>query len=556
MLLLTTAPTYVPHIWMQENSFVLFRMVQFLTSCLMAKVKQWPTQRYLFWSALALVAFLTLLLRVVHLGQSYDIHGDEWIYLHISENVADHHGLRFFDRPFFLHPPAFFFFEAAYLKLFQPSSSNIIEKIYAVRHVNAVFAALSAAALLSIGRAVAGWAGGLAAASMFALDPFVTRMNSLNLLDTSAVFWVLLGYSLVLPAVARPGVGEPQRRLTLQRGIAAGLAFGVALLTKDMTIFLSVLPLALCFVLRWSLRRQDVVLVVAVTTITYLQYLLAVVAVGQWQDFMASKSHGLLRFAGLVQVTGFNQTGGPSFLQAIVNNLSQYVTTYAFIGCGVVACSLLVVLGGARNRLVAAFTVSAYALLGYSILQGTLEEQFFYFLIVPSILATAVAITQVLVAHVIIGWKIGVRPHRAAVLVTVIAGIVFFSWSSAVWGRVHFTPDNGYERLLIYLDHNLPKQSDLTISSLTAYYLLGGRYQVNYLEPTQRLRAAETSGQYLQISTQQIENNYGAITPGDYVWLASHGERVFVFEGRSLGTLAVYRLPATNQPSKDFITDR
>src|SRR5919199_6648567 len=215
------------------------------------------------WIVALLVGLTTFGLRATHLSRSFDVFIDEVTYLRIAHGVGTNLQFKLFDKTFYLRPPLFFFLEAAFLRLTH-SSGTTLEQIYTLRYLNVLFASLSAGGLLLIARRLGGWKAGLIAAGLFALDPFVIKMNSLVLLDTSTLWWVLAGYGLLLwgmddtprpmtfrrrtaagSSVATPAAGAaesevqvlpPAARTTLPlwRALLAGLCFGLALLTKDL----------------------------------------------------------------------------------------------------------------------------------------------------------------------------------------------------------------------------------------------------------------------------------------------------------------------------------
>lgn len=510
------------------------------------------------WLTAGLLALLTLGLRAVNLTQSYDIHVDEVIYQGISQNLADHGRLELFGGPFYLHPPAFFLWEAAYIRLIHPQG-DVIHQVFAVRPINLAFAAFTAALLFLIAQRVVGWRAGLAAAGIFALDPFVIRMNSVNLLDTSAIMWVLLGHFLALRMAGGDGAGRAW--LTP----ATGIAYGLALLTKDMMAPLTLLPLAICFALDWALPRRASVLVGATALATYSLYPITIAAMGDWHDFQEQKLHGLERFVGLVQETGFKQSGGPSLIQAIVSNLDQYATTYALIGSGLAAICILLLVGHQKARLLGIWTGSAYALLAYSLAHGTLEEQFFYFLVVPSILGTSSAALLLVhlqtgkgallapVVPVFLGWsqlmvgglyarflRAWQRLRRPGIVLFAALGVAFLAWSGSVWARVHTTPDNGYERLAAFFAEVAPDRNRVAVASQSAAIILTDYVKGKVFDPED----FESGGsEYLELSTKNVENHYGEPSPEFYDWIVRRGEVAFAFRGRSYGILAVYRFP-------------
>ena len=256
-----------------------------------------PVTVWLWLALLLFVAFIsTVLLRGSNMNRAFDIFVDEGVYLSLSQSVTE--GLRpstyltnFTSDvgPFYLHPPAFFYTEAAFLDLLQPGG-NMVQQIYAARWVNVLFAGLTAMLLFLLGRNVAGTVAGIAAALIFAADPWVIRIDSRNLIETSATFWIVLGYCLLVYYIRRP------RSTWL--AIGAGLAFGIAALSKDPTVFLTLLPLAICFTLGWAIPRRIALLVASITCLVYAVYVLAVTLAGDLPLFLFQKSGGVRRLAG------------------------------------------------------------------------------------------------------------------------------------------------------------------------------------------------------------------------------------------------------------------
>jgi len=489
------------------------------------------------WAAALSVGAITFFLRAFRLGVSWDIFVDEITYARISQSAAQNLEVTLFGNPFYLHPPLFFFLEGAYLQLIDPAG-GLIDQIYDARYLNAAFAGLSAVVLFGIGRCLTGWPVGFAAALIFALDPFVIKMNSRNLIESSALLWVLLGYLVLFSALVRTPSerGNKRGRISAWRAIMAGVLFGLALLSKDTTAFVTLLPLGACFVLGWAISRRRSFVAGVVAVLVYLPYPLVVWAIGDWPDFSYQKFQGALRLAGIFHETGFNQEGGRSFIDAIISNLDEFATTYFLLGAGALSVLVLIFLGERTPviRLFLAWVASAYSLLAYIVLLGALEEQFFYYLIVPAILVTVAAVAFLLRSR-----TTGGRTRQALLAVTAILAVAFVSWSGYVWTRVHFTPDNGYERVVAYFEKNAPEDSTIAVTSDVAQFLLGDK-SIKYGTP-EDLR--ENDVEYVVVSSSLIEQGYSEATPEFYAYVEDQGEVVYGFEGRSFGLTLVYQLP-------------
>lgn len=498
------------------------------------------------WAIIAALALVAYLLRAYHLDTSSDIFVDEVTYLRLGQSVAHHGRVYLYGEPFFLHPPAFFVLEGAVLRLLSPDG-DLVEQIYAMRHINAVLAGVSAGAMLALGRSVAGWPAGLIAAAFFTLDPFVMRLNSRNYLETLAIAGILVGYAVLLPAVK-----GPRSEVGLPRSLVVGVAFGIALLTKDMTAFLSVVPMGVCCVLGWSIERRAALRVALWTGAVYGIYPIAIVFSGHTSDFVDQKFRGLARFTGQIQETGFNQEGGPSFSAAILSNLKAFAATYVLIAVGTAAVGLLAIFGADRAKLVAAWGGSAYAMMAYAVAAGTLEEQFFYFLVVPAMASTAGAIVLLRRGHLVEGFLGATRPARWGRRLLLsragrwagrmgsVAVALFVVWTSYVWIDVRTTPDNGYERTLAYLDANVREGARIGVTTETAEFLLD-RFRVTVVTSVEDIRVMDA--EYVLVSDRLTDLGYSTIDESVLGWLTENGETVYSTTGPSFGTLSVIAIP-------------
>ena len=489
----------------------------------------WP-KKLGFWATIVLVGVATFVLRAVRLDVSWDIFVDEISYLRISQSVAQNLEVSLYGNTFYLHPPAYFLPRRGVHQALSPTG-DLIHQIYDVRYVSVVLAALTAVVLFGIGRHLAGWPAGAAAAVVFALEPYVIKMNSRNYLDTAAMLWVVLGYYVLFSTIT-----EEKRRLPLWRLLAAGFLFGLGLLNKDMIAFATLLPLAVCFFTGWAMYRLQSMLVGVVALLTYLPYPLTVYAIGDWNDFSFQKFRGLSRLAGLIDETGFNQENGPSFVGAVLANLREFVSTYALLATGSLSVLILFFFfAGAAKRLLLAWTASTYALLAYVVLFGTLEEQFFFFLIIPSILATTVTATLVLETR-----ELNVLVQRALLATTIVLAAAFLSWTGYVWVQVHFHPDNGYERIAAGL-REIPEEYSVGASNDTTQFVMRDlRVSDELYRSVDEVRADELD--YIIISSKLVEQGYGP-SPKFYRWVTTHGKLTHGFVGRSFGLLGIYRLP-------------
>ena len=484
-----------------------------------------------WWQALTLLAVFTVtfVLRDYRLGPTFDIHVDELTYLNISQTVLDRLQVRLYGEPFYLHPPAYFFLEALLLKILHPVG-DVIQQIYAARFLNVILGALSSLLIYQIGRRLAGWKAGLTAALLFALDPFSIRTNSQTLLETSAVFWALLGWWPLFQAAAR---GHFRKRDI----VWSGMSFGLALLTKDMLVFLTMLPLGVCFLSRWAVPRRVAGWTLLTAVLTYLPYPVIVFLVGDGRLLAEAKLSGLARFLGATKTTGFKRAGGPSLIQALASNLQTFGTTYLLVAMGAVAVVMLWRWrsGQPLQRLLALLVTCAYALLAFAVLIGTLEEQFFYYLTVPAMLAVSVAFWN---------WRAdrGSAGRRGVSVAGVMVAVMFCGWTLFTWAALHLSPSNGYQVLRAYLTRHVPPNSRIATLTEESVFLTGG-YITGVWKDSDALRGSQV--QYVILSTQQVARGYGYATPALKTWLDAHAQLLTSVPSRSYGALNLYKLPTS-----------
>jgi 4-amino-4-deoxy-L-arabinose transferase-like glycosyltransferase len=490
----------------------------------------WKNSTLRFWLAVVLVGVITFGLRAYHLGRSYDIFIDEVTYLRISQNVASSLQVQLYGRPFFLHPPAFFFIEAAYLKLFPPNG-DIIHTIYAVRWINVFLSAITAVLLFLIAYRARGWLSGLVVAVLYGLNPFIIRISSLNLLETSAIVFIAAGYWVLISAMR-----DPNMPIALYRIILAGVLFGIALLIKEPTAFLTILPLLVCFALKWAIERRAALVTILVSVEVYVIYPLIAFLSGGETEFFRQKFNGFLRFLGVVQITGLNRPAGPSLSQTILARLPVYGTTYLLMALGALAVLVLLLYPGRISRLIGIFAACAYAMMAYLILLGTLEEQYFIYVAVPSILACGIAVDLIKSSLVF------ERFRRNLVIVFVTSAVLFAGWDTYQWVDAHTRPDNTYEQVMTYLRSNVPGGKKVASNSETGQYVFGGYlsgpwgswYRVQDLQ--------KYKPDYLLWTPDTVAWNFGDEAQELTDFVAQNGTLVFETTGRYGNKAELYHL--------------
>ncbi len=481
---------------------------------------------------LALCVFgVTVALRLIHLHGAYDVFLDESTYSRISAGAAVDGRLVFGNFPFYLHGPLSFYLQAFWIHAFN-ITGTAIDVIYGLRVFNVLVAGLVSVLVFAVVRSAASRGPALLAAALFAFDPFIVSFDSRLFLETLATLWVALGFYLLLPLAGNEQRGSSSGRL---RSLTGGFAFGLALLTKETSAPLYVLPLLWCVLRGAPLRRRSALTALVTAALTYLPYPVVVVLTGGASQFSEQKFGGIERMLGLVQATGYNRPGAPSLLSRVSADLGTFLMTYVLIALGAAASVWLYRRGDMRQRLVAMWGLAALIMLGFQTTQGTIEEQMFYYLVVPSIVTVACVLS-------LFSLDLRASRRRVAIVLTLVVAIAGFDM--AEWVGAHTRSDTGIVRAVAWMQSHAPTDTRVApladgIQLLLPDYVLLFNPEAGDVSPAQ-LRAAGT--QLVITSSLQAEQGYSAASPALLTWLQRNARRRFTASGASTGTVVIWQL--------------
>jgi len=482
---------------------------------------------------------VTLFVRLAMHDRSFDLFGDEVIYTDLGRSVISGGFPRFYG-PFFLHGPAFFYLEAGWARI-EGYPGSLMGWIYEMRMLNCVLAGATAVVLVLLTTRASSPRAGAVVGALYAVEPFCIRQNDRVLLETAMMFWVMLGY-LVFTSL----IGRLPRRHDWLRAVGAGLFFGVATLTKDEGVLLTVLPLAAGAVLRWGPRLRLTVLTIATTVAVYAAYMAVVFENGYFSIFWQGKTAGVQRMLGLVQSTGFNSSSGTggSLQSRLIAEIAYFGTTYTMLLLAGLAVLVVLFRGDQLQRMLGLLYCAAGVTLAYAVFLGTLEEQELYLLVVPSLVIIPVAATLLLG-----GSRYRRRSRRGSsgtrklgvaamgALLTIALGVNLLTCV-----RWLLTPDEGFAQLISYVTEHIPAGTPIAAvnGDIETGYALPD-YQVGYWDT--RAALAQAHVRYFVVEWATVDQGYSDQTPAEVQNLVSGGQVLFSFAGRTYGTLVLYQLP-------------
>ena len=187
---------------------------------------------------------------------------------------------------------------------------------------------------------------------------------------------VLIGLVLVVDHLATAAATAGWRgRLRL---VAAGLAMGYGVFTKDVLFVCTVAPVVLAVLWRRTLPLREASLLVGTTVVPYGAYLTVLAFAGELDGWFTAKSQGAQRMFGFIQATGFNAPDSPSLVDRILAQLGSFGTSYVLLLACPVAGVVAALSARADRRFLGLVAVMTGLFGVYSAAFGTFEEQYGY----------------------------------------------------------------------------------------------------------------------------------------------------------------------------------
>lgn len=477
--------------------------------------RSWPLT-----AAIGLVAFA---IRAIGLMRANDLFIDELLYAPIGASVAQGQLPTFQGELFFLHPIGSFLLDAVFIKLFGLGSLPVVDLVYGLRWLTALLGAITVVLAFRLLRKVVPLSIALGGTLVLAFDPFVLRNDSRVMLETPATMWTLGAWVLLLGVLTNPA-SEGVRRW---REVGVGLVFGLALVTKDMTVFQILVPLALAVVWRRTLSAATVGRISIGAVTPYAVFVAVVAAGGHLGDWTFQKASGVRRMLGIDQMTGFHASN-TSLVDRLVAELSRFGTSYVLLGLCLFAGLGTVFAVPTGRRLMGLIGVSTGLFGAYAASAGALEEQFGYYTVVVSVVVCATAVAELRDRRPVLR-----RPLAAAAAVFVAATLVL-----GVSARL--TVDDTFPQVRTYLDTQVPADAKIGFTGPVAQLAFLPRPGWGDWPSLTELR--DNGAQFVVTSRRPLEQGYGDAAPQILVWLEQNARPVFSAYGPSNGDTTVWQV--------------
>ena len=509
-------------------------------------VRAWLDGEWLLAAFCVGVAAVALL---YNLFSSPDVLLDEAAYTRVAQQVAQGWQLALDGQPLFVHPPLMFLVQAGWLDLTGHAFAPLSSAIRAARLLSALFGVANVLLSAALAYRLSGSATprrrrvvtGLVAL-FISLDPVLVRYDRQDVIEPFALCVSLL----VLYAA-----WTLRDRGALAYVSVTGLLGGLALLTNQITIFLVVVPPVFALLERNGplIRRSFAALAIALAL--SLTFLLWAVELGQGRSFLHVQTATLQRLVGLVQITGLNMPG-VSLTGSLVRSVTQYSSSYVVLASGFAAlvwCWTRI--NTESGNFLTAWLTASYAVGGYIVAVGTLNEQFFVYLL-PAAIVGSVMFADALIAR----WTSrstrrairhrgysGTVPRWAlAIAAGGCTGMVGLSASS--WITNYSGTSDGVVLADQTIAATLPACSMVNASGDSEKYsdLLPG---YNFQSFSVGAAALAYGVHYFLLSPNDAIESNGNMTAALATWIQDHGRRLFSFPSQVYKTVQLWYVPAS-----------
>jgi len=480
---------------------------------------------------------------------SPDVLFDEAAYTFAAKQVALGWHLTLGDEPLFVHPPLMFLLQAAWLRFTGHASGALAPAIRSARLLAASTGVVDVLLITGLAYRLANGASprrrrvvtGVIAV-VAALDPVLTRYDRQDVIEP---------YALCIGLLTLHAAWALRERGAFAYVSVTGLLGGLALLTNEITVCLIAVPplFALLERNRSLLRRSAAALGIAVAFLGL--FLLWAADLDLTGSFVAIQTATLRRLIGLVQISGLN-VPGVSLIGALLHSIETYSSSYIVLAAGFVA---LVWCWSRTNTTAGNFLVAwltaSYAFGAYIVAIGTLNEQFFVYLLPASIVGT-VLLADALLA----GWVRRTGHRRAAPTgnparvswrprATAAAGFaVLVGLSTVSWLTNYGSASDGVVLMDQFIGTRLPACAAVNASGDEEKYsyLLNGR-SFTYFSVGP---AALADGvHYFILSPNDAAEDDGDMSPALASWITSHGRRIADFPSAVYKTVQLWYVPAS-----------
>jgi hypothetical protein len=476
-----------------------------------------------------------------------DVLYDEAAYTYAAQQVAQGWHLTLETQPFFVHPPLPFLLEGAWLRITGQSRAALPSAIHTARILAASAGVLDVLLVACLTYQLAADAPtrrrrvltGLVA-FLTAFDPVLARYDRQDVIEP---------FALCASLIALYAAWTLRNRTTFVYISTTGPLIGFALLSNQITIFLLIVPLIHAVLERNRRLIRRTIAALAVGLGLASTFFLWAIELGLGGKFITVQTITLQRLIGLIQVTGLNMPG-----VSLVGSLERSVTQYSSSYIAMMVGSLALIWcwtrrNNERGKFLTAWLTASYAFGAYIAGIGTLNEQFFVYLLPATIVGT------VMFGDAIMGrWSRLIarrfasrgssRLPRLPLVAAVLGCVVISCISAASWVRAYSGSSDGVIQVDRVISTQLPACTVVNASGDPEKYsyLLNRRYFSTFSVGP----AALADGvHYFILAPIDVIERTGNMSPALENWIRTNGKQLYSFPSTTYRSVELWYVPAS-----------
>lgn len=460
---------------------------------------------------------LSFFLRAWRLSSAPDIFGDEVLYTSIAISLPQYGHLVAFGQPWFVHPPLYYVFQSSFFQL-AGINSVTLANVFTGRLTSALYASLAIVVVFIWVAKTSDILVGASTAFALMLEPYALKYSRIGLLESLVMLFAIIALYFFASANSKP---------SLKTYVLGGVFFGLALLTKELAIFLIVV-VAVWFLLTRYVAKNKVnvkgtVVFLVTGLLMYLAYVIWALSIDA-PLFLSTNLDLLERALWVTRDTGYTNPYYVSFTSDFVSNANLYLMTYIMLGLAAVACVYFIF----RDRSNFGLLLSSW-FMGSAIFFGALgihNPQFFIYITIPAAVIAGYAIAKIAFGPI--------SRNKKLVFAAILLFFVIIGYNTAVWVFVDGGNDTAFTQSVTWVQANIPRgQNIFTSDSAYSYFLIG--YNMYSAPNTMK-------------EIQGLNIHYYILLPRfDYylsqnltLYIQTNGTLLATFSGRSTGQIYVY----------------
>ncbi len=462
---------------------------------------------------------LALALRVYGLSSSPDIFGDEVLYTNVALNLPQFGHLVVLNSPWFIHPPMFYVLQSIFFQL-TGISGLTLTNVLTGRLTSCLYASLAVVVVFVWIAKFSEIKVGAATAFVLMLEPFALKYSRIGLLESLVVLFAI---------VALVFFSRANSKNNLKNYVIGGIFFGLALLTKELAIFVIVIIavywLLAKFVAKIKINVKGTLTFIATGLFMYLGYVIWALSIDA-SDFLSTKYYLLERALWIVRDQGYTTPGYSAFTPDFISTVNIYLITYILIGIAAIASVYFLL--RERNKftlLLTSWFIGAVIFFGAI---GAHNSQFFIYITIPAAIIAGYMIAKFAFSQIYRNKKV---LFAALMLLFVVIG-----YNSMVWVFIDGGNDTAVSQSINWIQTNIGNGEKIWVPQYT-YLFLSSNYQIVNKETYSTLNSIQgqgihyfiTSPRWTYLADNSILN-----------YIRENGTCIAVFQGQSTQEIDIY----------------